>query len=44
MGIEDGDDFLDGPSSEPWGITVIPLPVGGSSGPDSLVKELLLQV
>lgn len=40
MGIEDGDDFLDGPSSEPWGIIVIPLPLGGSLGPDSAIKSL----
>lgn len=40
VGIEDTDDFLDGPFSELWGVTVIPLTLGGSSGPDSLVKEL----
>lgn len=35
---------LDGPSSEVWGgVTVIPLPLGGSSGSDSLVKDLLLK-
>ena len=43
MGIEDADDVLDGPSSEVWGVTVIPLPLGGSSGPDSLVKDLLVK-
>lgn len=43
MGIEDADDFLEGHSSEVLDATVIPLPLQGSSGSDSLVKDLLLK-
>jgi len=44
MGTEDADDFLDDPSCEVLEVTAIPLPLGGSSGSDSLVKKLLLKM
>lgn len=44
MGIEGADNFSDGPSSEIWGITAIPLALGGSSWPDPIVKDLLLKM
>lgn len=44
VGTEDADDFLMVSSLQLWEVTVIPLPLGGSSGPGSLVKELLLKM